>query len=150
MICRKCEIDKDVDDFRECRPTKGSPYRVTLCIICERDYMKQNYRTNLMGNRLKNREIDRKYGRDKDQVNAAARERYHRNIEFMRLKRRARGRVYNALKAGKLSKPNECERCDIVAKLYSHHEDYTKPLEVEWLCGECHHGGHSELGVVHA
>lgn len=43
-----------------------------------------------------------------------------------------------ALKLGILQKPDKCEKCGLAKKLTAHHEDYMKPLEVEWLCYECH------------
>lgn len=35
-------------------------------------------------------------------------------------------------------KPDLCEGCNKEKKLTGHHKDYSKPLEVEWLCYECH------------
>ncbi len=31
-----------------------------------------------------------------------------------------------------------CEDCNWVLADVAHHEDYTKQLEIEWLCMECH------------
>jgi hypothetical protein len=55
----------------------------------------------------------------------------------------AAGYVYReALKTGKL-KRQPCEVCG-ETKVDGHHEDYSKPLEVRWLCrkhhNEIHHG----------
>jgi len=44
----------------------------------------------------------------------------------------------NALKGGIISKPLECSKCGQIKQLTAHHKDYMKPLEVEWLCYECH------------
>lgn len=55
--------------------------------------------------------------------------------------------VYRAKKTGALIKPAACEHCEIVTeKLQAHHDDYSKPLEVNWLCIKCHmekHGKHA-------
>lgn len=53
--------------------------------------------------------------------------------------------VGNALRDGKITKPNECERCGADWQLHGHHEDYAKPLEVVWLCAECHGARHREI-----
>lgn len=49
---------------------------------------------------------------------------------------------YAARKAevsGVLVRPDSCQRCgEVVAKLEKHHHDYSKPLEVEWMCRKCH------------
>lgn len=55
-------------------------------------------------------------------------------------------RVYKkALRSGALVPAERCERCGEVAKTGGHHEDYSKPLEVTWLCGPCHGKRHGEL-----
>ena len=50
----------------------------------------------------------------------------------------ARIELNNALRSGSVVKPPNCEECRKFRKLCGHHEDYNKPLEVKWLCYECH------------
>src|SRR6478736_5180241 len=47
-------------------------------------------------------------------------------------RRNARDRVYYAVKTGKL-KRQPCYKCGN-KKSEAHHEDYSKPLDVKWLC----------------
>ena len=55
---------------------------------------------------------------------------------------RAHYAVSNAVRDGRLRKPDRCSRCndsrDWWFRLEAHHEDYSKPLEVTWLCPPCH------------
>jgi len=51
-------------------------------------------------------------------------------------KRKAQNMVNNAVRDGKIIKL-PCEHCDN-PKSQGHHPDYTKPLEVIWLCATCH------------
>jgi hypothetical protein len=53
-------------------------------------------------------------------------------------KRAARVELGNALRDGKIKKAPECEICAVCADLHGHHEDYSKPLEVIWVCSACH------------
>lgn len=51
---------------------------------------------------------------------------------------RARGTVNQALRLGTLARPEACQSCGEHFPLESHHADYSRPLDVEWLCDLCH------------
>lgn len=51
----------------------------------------------------------------------------------------ARTAVGNALQSGRLVRPSACSACGKPCKPDGHHEDYTKPLEVVWVCKSCHY-----------
>lgn len=55
-------------------------------------------------------------------------------------KYRAHCIVNNAVRTGKLEK----KRCWCGKKAQAHHADYSKPLEVEWLCHEHHMQQHAK------
>lgn len=46
---------------------------------------------------------------------------------------------------GELVKPDKCSECGTEGRIDGHHEDYSKPLEVMWLCGECHRKRHKQF-----
>ena len=47
--------------------------------------------------------------------------------------------------------PQDCEKCGAAAygdnhrrRVHAHHDDYSKPMEVRWLCPRCHHAWHRD------
>lgn len=61
------------------------------------------------------------------------------NPEARRLVWRAHAAVKMAVKRGQLVRPELCERCGQRGRrIEAAHHDYTKPLEVTWLCPTCH------------
>ena len=64
------------------------------------------------------------------------------------LKYGARLAVRNAVKDGRLVKPEMCESCGRTRRLHGHHDNYSKPLEVRWLCSWCHAAAHRSLVPV--
>lgn len=63
----------------------------------------------------------------------------YKSIEKHREKQNVRDELNSAVKTGKVTKPTHCEDCKTEPKrLEGHHEDYSKPLEVIWLCTPCH------------
>lgn len=53
----------------------------------------------------------------------------------------------NAVRDGKIIKPTQCQDCrgNFPKRLiHGHHEDYSKPLEVVWVCPNCHKARHAE------
>jgi len=85
--------------------------------------------------RDKRRAANGAYQRDHpEQVAAYKRSWIERNPE----KRAAHIVVGNAVRDGKLVK-QPCEKCGAADRVHAHHDDYSKPLDVRWLC-PLHHG----------
>lgn len=63
-------------------------------------------------------------------------------------KRKANIAVGNAVRDGRLKKPTTCTHCLKASRLHGHHEDYSKPLDVVWLCDECHRALHAFYKTV--
>jgi Zn finger protein HypA/HybF involved in hydrogenase expression len=71
------------------------------------------------------------------------------NKEAQAPKNRTRILTLRAIKSGALVRPEACEVCnkavtrkDGVTAIQAHHDDYTKPLSVRWLCPKCHKAWH--------
>lgn len=60
-------------------------------------------------------------------------------------KAKARDHVNYALETGRLKRSIICQRCKAETHCEAHHEDYTKPLDVIWLCDTCHKKRHVEI-----
>lgn len=61
-----------------------------------------------------------------------------------KLKTKAHRDVSYAIKKGTLVR-QPCEKCGTTANVVAHHEDYTKPLDVVWLCKQHHKERHLEI-----
>lgn len=66
-----------------------------------------------------------------------ARKKYLSNPDN-RVKHNARNTVYQAVKSGRLTRPEVCSRCGNTGKIEADHHDYSKPYDVTWLCHPCH------------
>lgn len=75
------------------------------------------------------------------------------STEEGKLKNAARRSVRWALLSGKMIKPTICEHCGKdsskgeVKRIEAHHHDYSKKLEVEWLCSPCHYKEDKRIGT---
>lgn len=64
-------------------------------------------------------------------------------------KESARSKAYKAYRNGKLIKPQKCSICELSKRLEIHHEDYSKPLVVIWLCRKCHMIKDGRMDLIH-
>ena len=55
-----------------------------------------------------------------------------------RQKALARCKVNYMINTGKMVKPEECSICLVNKPVEAHHTDYSKPLDVNWVCRQCH------------
>ena len=69
-------------------------------------------------------------------------------VGLTRLKERARSVLSNEISKGRLV-AQPCEACGFEGRaidgrnlVHGHHDDYTRPLEVRWLCQSCHFDEH--------
>ena len=51
---------------------------------------------------------------------------------------KARNDALHAIERGEITKPKVCSKCGNGGLIDGHHEDYSKPLDVVWLCKSCH------------
>lgn len=59
--------------------------------------------------------------------------------DYSRLKKNCREKTHRLIKSSKLIKMN-CEICNDT-EVEAHHDDYTNPYDVRWLC-KAHHSQH--------
>lgn len=55
----------------------------------------------------------------------------------------------NALRAGKINR-QACEECGSIVDVEAHHADYSRPLDVRWLCFAHHRQLHGQQPVTSA
>lgn len=72
---------------------------------------------------------------------------HYKKLQIKRYPERVEARVIASreVRAGRLIK-QPCEFCKD-KKTVKHHDDYSKPLEVRWMCRPCHRLYHKKLGT---
>ena len=88
------------------------------CLVC-RHKSKKKYMATKKGREMKRR-VEKRY-----------RERH-------RIKVNAKGYIARGVRSGRIKRPSRCSFCGDKRKPQGHHSDYSKPLEVRWLCQPCH------------
>ncbi|WP_292636796.1 hypothetical protein [Mesorhizobium sp.] len=126
MICKNCTEDKGADEFYDKHRT---------CKECVKRRVRERARTNPAV-----QEYDRQRAKRPDRK-ARARKITMEWREENPVAYRAQTAVSNAVRDGRLFK-QPCEFCGD-DEVHAHHRDYTKPLEVVWLCPKCHHRLHA-------
>ena len=143
-ICTKCKIEKELGEYhKDSRAADGRKYS---CKVCVKDYdsspdimarkRKTSYAYSKTEDGDKRRRAYRKTDAGRDSMAVAVAKERAANPE----KHRARQLTYNAKRRGELV-PEPCESCG-ETKVHAHHDDYSKPLDVRWLCKPCHSAWH--------
>lgn len=150
--CIYCNSSKPVSEFYKHPSTADG--RLGGCKEC----VKLRNRANRSKKRTYYREYDaRRYQEDPERRAHAARTyetwrktergklvaRKRRELQADRYK--ARNSVNNAVRDGRL-KRQPCSVCGAKLRIHAHHDDYSKPLDVIWLCAKHHAELHRNLG----
>lgn len=136
--CPGCNAEKPLDEFWS-RNDRGGR-RQSRCKRCLGSAWSESYRENIEASRARSREYAKR--------DPHARERATSNRERYPLKRQAQLAVRFALARGDMVRPARCSKCDDDHRVEGHHDDYTKPLDVMWLCTSCHRARHKELRAL--
>ena len=129
--CFKCNEEKPISEFYKHK--KMADGHLNKCKECtKRDAL--NYR-------WKNIENIRKYDRERgNRQSAEYLKEYRKKYPY---KYKATNIVNNAIRDGKLFK-EPCEICGTTENIEGHHDDYSKPLNVRWLCSAHHKQWHRD------
>ena len=129
--CFKCGHEKAIDEFYK-HPAMADGH-LGKCKDCTKYDMRVDRCT-----KPRVREYDRRRAALPHRV--ALRTRICREWdEKYPLRAKAQTTAGNAVRDGKLTKPECCEGCGLkVERLEKHHPDYSQPLLVVWLCKPCH------------
>lgn len=121
--CSKCKQEKPLEEFQKRKASKDG--FTAACKQCLSEYDKQ--RANLP-HRVKAREEYAKTEQGRIAGNRAKKKFRESNP----VKAKAHNMVSNAIRDGELKK-EPCMICNS-SDVQAHHPDYTKPLDVVWLC----------------
>lgn len=155
--CTKCGLFKAMDQFYRSKSNKDG--RHGSCAKCwgirregnrqkeDAPYYERNKEQIAARNRKRCRETrkpastsvrDAYHSTPQAKARALARQRLYYKNPDNRPRYKAQRAVARALACGTLERPSECGQCGRRVRISAHHEDYTKPLEVIWLCQSCH------------
>lgn len=151
--CYKCKEIKPIVEFSLQKASSDGHH--SYCKQCVRTYDAERRHTNAY--RAKERAYSRlwrathpdkvkeknikAYERHKEAIKCANKQ-YRKQHDTLRV---AHNKIRNAKGRGQLTPPTYCYECGKNCTPDAHHEDYSKPFEVTWLCRLCHRIKHRKV-----
>lgn len=152
IFCRNCWVEKPASEYypsqvRQCG-TVGECADCTKARVKDNRQRRRDYYKEYDAKRFQEdprvRLRHRLYRRS-ERGKAAMRESRERWTRDNPEKRAAHLKLNNAVRDGAVDKPKCCDRCGCSGRIEGHHDDYSKPLDVQWLCRTCHVAVHREM-----
>lgn len=135
--CFKCGNTKPVEEFY--RHSKMADGRLGKCKECTKKDVQSNYAERRdqyhASDRVRFQQPERK--RSAGEWQKRRRERHPEKYAAYRA-------VGNAVRDGRLIR-KPCEVCGTTERVQAHHDDYSKPLDVRWLCFKHHRQHHGQI-----
>lgn len=136
--CNVCRATKPRTDFH--RRAASPDGLASRCKACQSDY-----------DRARLHKPDRVLARKKYKATPEGTAKLRRSSSEWRKRNRIKANAHlavaRALRNGSLVK-RPCERCGHDGYVEAHHDDYSKPLDVTWLCDPHHKARHKELAAA--
>lgn len=144
-VCWKCKTDKPISEYNLDRGRKNG--HQGTCRECQNIRLKEIMRDPILAAK-------------KRQQNAASRDKHRARLRPIWVrqqtarqnankvdpaKQRCREILQGAVRYGRVIRSECCVGCGAKVHTHGHHEDYSKPYEVLWLCPVCHADVHRPL-----
>lgn len=135
--CFKCKKNKVISEFY------AHPQMADGTLGKCKECTKKDANEHRMANLIKIRAYDRARALlpHRKKLNVEVNKRYRQQFP---LRYKANMILGNALRDGKINKSHICSLCKETKKTLGHHDDYSKPLEVVWICQPCHKQIHKD------
>ena len=140
--CFKCGVDKSLTEFYK-HPQMADGH-LGKCKECTR----RDVVSNRKGKLEHYRDYDKRRQQDNESRRLDASKRGAKWRVRYPIARAAHVAVDNAVRDGRLVKTS-CIQCSNTRNVQGHHQDYSKPLHVVWLCAPCHSRHHARFGSAH-
>ena len=133
--CFKCLEVKPLSCFYKHKQMADG--HLNKCKECNKKDVSANYRQNI--DHYKKYDIERnKTEKRKNKLSKGCKI-FRKNNP---IKYAAHVLVGNAIRSGTILRPENCQQCGIECTPHGHHRDYARPLDVMWLCPQCHNDWH--------
>jgi hypothetical protein len=124
-ICFRCNIEKPIEKYYTAKGMRGG--RLNKCADC-----------------CKKESNARRYGLKREDILAYDRQRSKRKVfKPSKIYRASNPEKYRAHNLAQRIPMRPCEVCGDTKRIHRHHDDYSKPLEVRFLCSLHHRQYHS-------
>lgn len=132
--CFRCGEILPIEDFY--RHPGMADGHLGKCKDCAKEDVRKNRKLKI--------DYYREYDRKREHTNQERKESQRRSKRLYRInhpeRKSAQSTVNNAIRDGKLER-KPCEICGLEPS-EAHHDDYSKPFDVRWLCREHHRERH--------
>ena len=146
--CFKCNAIKPLEDF----------YKHSMMLDGHVNKCKECNKKDVIINRNKKIDYYRQYDKERNtkphrvaskleyvqteagkKIKSICSKNYEQKYPYKKLAVQA---IAYAIRKGKIIRPSLCQNCNNTGKIHGHHNDYSKPYEVRWLCVKCHTSWH--------
>lgn len=150
-VCFKCNILKPLSDFYKHK--KMGDGHLNKCKSCTKKDTHNHREDNLervreydrnRPNKIERCEKQKEYAKTEKGKDVSAKGRNNYRYKYID-RYKAKVLFGNALRDGKVTRPDRCQHCNVECVQQGHHNDYSKPLDVVWVCVLCHTDFHNRV-----
>ncbi len=135
--CLRCKTNKNLNAFYGHQGMKDG--HLNICKECTKTRVKKHRNLNLDKIQAYDRFRRRMENLTSEQLDKKRNRLVKNRSDSQRRYRKKHPEKAKALnKSQRIKRPSECSCCGKKGKVEGHHEDYSRPMELTFLCNQCH------------